>query len=173
MARHLKLSGLWRQVLVFHDATDSLLARAASPVVIIMMLLTVADVSARYVFAKPFPGTYEIMCLMLAAVVFLPFAYMQRTGSQITITILRDRLPAKLRDTLNLVWLISSLFGLILLAWQSALATIEAVRLHDVTIGVIAVPTAPSRGLITLGCSFLSIRLFRQVVEGICKIKKD
>jgi TRAP-type C4-dicarboxylate transport system permease small subunit len=49
---------------------DSLLGVAASAILLAMMLLTVVDVVARYVFSRPVRGAFEVTELMLLVLIF-------------------------------------------------------------------------------------------------------
>ena len=153
-----------------HDTVDKNLARIAGIIVIIMMALTMCDITARHVLVRPISGTYEIMRLMLAVVVFFPFAYVQMLRLQIVITIVANRLPYRLQEIFNLIWILVALFGFVILGWQGTVGTLEAIETHDVTIGLIPVPTAPARGVIAFGCMMLTIRLLRQIGEGIHRL---
>lgn len=155
-----------------HDSADVSLGRVGSMIVIIMMALTIVDVTARFIFIHPISGTYEIMRLMLAMVVFLPFAYVQSLRSQIVITMVSERFPFKVQRVLELIWVLVALGAIGILSWAGIIATIDAVQAGDVTVGLIPVPTAPSRGVIAFGCLMLTIRLFRQAGEGLHRFGK-
>jgi TRAP-type transport system small permease protein len=49
---------------------DALLGVAASAILLAMMLLTVVDVVARYVFSRPVRGAFEVTELMLLVLIF-------------------------------------------------------------------------------------------------------
>ncbi len=49
---------------------DSVLGAAASTILMAMMLLTVVDVVARYVFNRPLAGAFEVTELMLVVLIF-------------------------------------------------------------------------------------------------------
>jgi TRAP-type C4-dicarboxylate transport system permease small subunit len=49
---------------------DALLGIAASAILMAMMLLTVVDVVARYVFSRPVRGAFEVTELMLVVLIF-------------------------------------------------------------------------------------------------------
>jgi TRAP-type C4-dicarboxylate transport system permease small subunit len=49
---------------------DALLGLAASAILFAMMLLTVVDVVARYVFSRPLRGAFEVTELMLVVLIF-------------------------------------------------------------------------------------------------------
>ena len=50
--------------------TDTLLGAAASAILLAMMLLTVVDVVARYIFKRPVRGAFEVTELMLLVLIF-------------------------------------------------------------------------------------------------------
>src|SRR5919197_885861 len=49
---------------------DALLGLAASAILLAMMLLTVVDVVARYVFSRPVRGAFEVTELLLVVLIF-------------------------------------------------------------------------------------------------------
>ena len=49
---------------------DAILGGAASAILLAMMLLTVVDVVARYVFNRPLRGAFEVTELMLVVLIF-------------------------------------------------------------------------------------------------------
>jgi TRAP-type C4-dicarboxylate transport system permease small subunit len=49
---------------------DALLGAGASAVLLAMMVLTVVDVVARYVFSRPLRGAFEVTELMLVVLIF-------------------------------------------------------------------------------------------------------
>jgi len=160
---------LLKWISFIHDAIDLRLVQIGSVIVIVMMSLSIIDILMRDVFVKPLSGTYELMCLMMTVIVFLPFAHVQAKESQIAITIFSDILPPKVQKILGLLWLVTAFLGMVIVAWQGTVATIEAVQTHEVTVGLIQFPTAPSRGVLAFGASMLCIRLLRQIVESIHK----
>jgi len=159
-----------RRLRELHDTVDKNLARIAGVIVILMMALTMCDITARHILVRPISGTYEVMRLMLGVVVFFPFAYVQMLRLQIVVTIISKRFPPRLQEIFNVIWILVALFGFVILGWQGILGTLEAMETHDVTIGLIAVPTAPARGVIAFGCVMLAMRLLRQIGEGIHRI---
>jgi TRAP-type C4-dicarboxylate transport system permease small subunit len=52
------------------DRADALLGVGASAVLLAMMLLTVVDVVARYIFSRPVRGAFEVTELMLVVLIF-------------------------------------------------------------------------------------------------------
>jgi TRAP-type C4-dicarboxylate transport system permease small subunit len=148
----------------FHDAVDFRLVRVGSSVVIVMMVLSIADILMRDLFAEPISFTYELMCLMMTVVVFLPLAYVQSQESNIIITVFLDRFPRRAREILSFIWLVISFFGVIILAWQGVVSSFEALETHEITVGVAEIPTAWSRAVLAFGAVMLCIRMFIQII---------
>jgi len=157
---------IFGKVLKWQDQFEAVLLRVGGFIVVFMMLATVLDVTLRWVFVSPISGIYEIVALMLAVVVFFPLAWVQSERTNIHVTFISERLPARVSAYLDYAWIVITFVCFVLLVWQNYLATIEAIVTHDVTLGTVEVPTAPSRGVITFGFAILLLRLFRQVFGG-------
>ena len=56
--------------LISRQRLDALLGVGASAILLAMMLLTVVDVVARYVFNRPLRGAFEVTELMLVVLIF-------------------------------------------------------------------------------------------------------
>lgn len=79
--------------------------------ILLMMLHVTVDVVMRYVFNSPLPGTLNIVSrYYMVIVVFLSLAVAERQDAHISVEIVYDRLPARLRRVLALLaWLLTAL----------------------------------------------------------------
>ena len=73
---------------------DSLLGAAASTILMAMMLLTVVDVVARYVFNRPLRGAFEVTELLLAVLIFAGLPLVSHANEHVTMDFI-DRLLAR------------------------------------------------------------------------------
>ena len=73
------------------------LALVSAAVLLAIMLLTVADVTGRYVLNRPIRGAIEISMQMMSYVVFLCLAYTLVKGAHVRISLALDSLPQRLR----------------------------------------------------------------------------
>jgi TRAP-type C4-dicarboxylate transport system permease small subunit len=82
-----------------------------------MMLITVYDVLMRFFFAKPIYGVYELVGMFLVLTTAFGMALCQKDKAHITITLITDMLPAKMKTTSVLFGLLMSFicFGIITL----------------------------------------------------------
>jgi TRAP-type C4-dicarboxylate transport system permease small subunit len=97
---------------------------AGSVMLAFMTLLITVDVLGRYLFGSPTFIATEVSGYLMAAMVFLGLARISRTGQQIEVTILLDRMPDKPRKWVRFSTLTVSL---IFIAWFAVL-TIGPVR---------------------------------------------
>jgi len=84
----------------------------------LLTLLTVADVFGRYLFNKPIPGTLEVTELALVIIVFLAVGYAEHYNDHIVIDTVYELLPKTIK---NIVYLFSSVLTfvvIILMGWQ-------------------------------------------------------
>lgn len=89
------------------EALANLLALAAGAAMVLMMAHIVADVAMKYVLNDPIDGTTEVVAAYyMAAIVFLPLAYVAVLGEHLDVTLFTQRLsglPLKLLSVLGLL----------------------------------------------------------------------
>lgn len=99
-------------------AIDRVLGIVAAVLLFGMSVMTTADVVGRRFFDLPFPGSYELTSLMLAAVIFVGLPLATERDAHVVVDLLDHFLPAAVIRTLSGVM---NLFGagvLAILAWQ-------------------------------------------------------
>jgi TRAP-type C4-dicarboxylate transport system permease small subunit len=142
----------------------------AAAAIVIMMLLTCADVILR-LFGRPILGTYELVGFLGTVVIAFALAYTSIEHGHIAVEILMERFPAKVQSTVegfnNLIG--AGLF--LLLAWQSSVYALDLKASGEVSL-TLAIPTYPFVYGIAAGCALLtlvlvveSIRAFRRVAR--------
>jgi TRAP-type C4-dicarboxylate transport system permease small subunit len=96
---------------------EGLLGVAASAILLAMMLLTVVDVVARYVFSRPLRGAFEVTELMLLVLIFAGLPLVSFTDEHAVMDFV-DRVlgPRALRGLTGLVHAVSAGF-MVLFAW--------------------------------------------------------
>jgi TRAP-type C4-dicarboxylate transport system permease small subunit len=74
---------------------DAGLGVAASAILLCLMLLTFADVVARYLFNSPIPGGFEITELMLLVLIFAGVPLVSHADEHVTMDFIDRMLPAR------------------------------------------------------------------------------
>jgi TRAP-type transport system small permease protein len=96
---------------------DSLLGVAASAILMAMMLLTVVDVVARYVFNRPLAGAFEVTELMLLVLIFAGLPLVTYADEHAVMDFIDRLLSPRAQDALRRVVQIASAAVMFLLTW--------------------------------------------------------
>ena len=97
---------------------SKILAGIACIVLFAMMLLTFIDVIGRYLFLSPLPAAYEIISLMMPAIIFcaLPLTVLRET--HVTVDLLDTFIPSGLARVQGVVVNLVSAAALALVTWR-------------------------------------------------------
>jgi TRAP-type C4-dicarboxylate transport system permease small subunit len=128
----------------------------AAGVLILMMLLTVADVFLRAFLSKPIIGTTEITEQMMVAVVFLGFGWCALQGKHVQVDLFVSHYSPGTRRVIDLI---VNCVGLVLVAvicWRTSVATLMVQRL-GIICSYIGVPKYPFYALTAFGWVVLLI----------------
>lgn len=129
-----------------------------------IMVLVSLNVVLRYLFKAPVAGTFELVELMLVVAVFCGFAYTTRTRGHITVDLIVDALPARLRTAIDLTTTALSLlvFGFMFYAlWLSATGPGAGLIQSD----MLAVPLQPFKIFVAIAIGLVCIELLLQVLQ--------
>jgi TRAP-type C4-dicarboxylate transport system permease small subunit len=135
--------------------------------VIVMMLITMADVVMRSFFNSPLEGAYEITEFMMAGVVFLGLAYMQREKGHLAIEIFTERMPPWARSVVRMFGYLVALMLFSAIAYETTELAYEAWDIQDYTMGAARLPLWPVKSAIAFGSILFCIRL---VVDMACDL---
>ncbi|HPA15553.1 MAG TPA: TRAP transporter small permease [Desulfobacterales bacterium] len=141
----------------------------AAGAVIVMMLLTSADVVLRF-FRRPIPGTYEIVGLLGAVVISFSLAYTSVKKGHIAVEFLVERFPRKIQTFINAIndFFSALLFGLI--SWQSMLYALDLKGSGEVSL-TLQMPIYPYVYGISTGCGLLCMVLLAEFLKSLQGIR--
>ena len=154
-----------REIAIGYRGVVTTLSWVAAGIIMAIMLLTVTDVVARYVFGSPIVAVYEVVQVMLVGVVYLGLAYVQRVKGHVRVDAVTTWLPEGGQLSLNAFGYAVGALLMALVTWRSGIMAWEAWVTQDYTPGLIKVPTWPGRSLIPLGAGLLCIQLIVDVVD--------
>lgn len=100
------------------DRASKIMAIIASIGLTAMMLLTTADVIGRYFFSKPIWGTYELVSLLLIFAGTWGWGYCQKEKGHVSVTLLVDRFPKRLRMFFKSLTNLIGFAGFSLICWR-------------------------------------------------------
>lgn len=155
---------LEKQIENLSDAFNWLAAIA----VLVMMLLTCADVVLRF-FRHPIPGTYEIVGLMGTVAVSFALAHTTAQKGHIMVEFLTRRMPDKAQLIITAAGELFSaiLFGII--ARQSIIYALDLQRTGEVSLTV-AIPIHPFVFSIAIGCLLACLVLLADLYKSLKRV---
>ena len=134
-------------------------------VLFFMMLMITVDVTGRYLFASPIPGTLEFTEFLMVFVVFLSLPYVQLKKRHICVELVTQRLPIKVADGLAVVTLLVAALFFGLMAWQSWLSAASSFEYLEASEGLIQIPIYPPKFAIPFGSVIMVIQLLRDASD--------
>jgi TRAP-type C4-dicarboxylate transport system permease small subunit len=150
------------------DNLSSVFNWLAAFAVLVMMLLTCADVVLRF-FRRPIPGTYEIVGLMGTVAVSLALAHTTAKKGHIMVEFLTRRMPEKVQFIITAAGELLSalLFGI--LARQSTIYALDLKRTGEVSLTV-EIPIYPFVFIIAIGCLLVCFVLLVDLYRALKRV---
>jgi TRAP-type C4-dicarboxylate transport system permease small subunit len=135
--------------------------------IILLMLHVVVDVTGRYVFNNPFPGTIEtVTYYYMVMVTALPFAYVTRTQGQISVEMFTSWLPKRWIHLIDAGAGVLMLLYVGILTWkigQEAIMMTAIGEVHDA--GTMQFTTWPSRWIPPIALGVMSCAVAVRIIE--------
>jgi len=141
---------------------------------VLMMLLTAADVTLRYLFNRPIVGSYELVQAMMAILVAFGLAYTGVHKGHITIDLITSKFSTRVRAFINsITWIISvGVFALI--AWRSIWHA-EGLKASGATTSALYIPLYPFVYVVAFGsailCLVFIVELLNHLAQAVTKVR--
>jgi TRAP-type C4-dicarboxylate transport system permease small subunit len=138
----------------------------AMGVLLLMMLLTVADVFLRATLSKPIIGTTEITEQMMVAVVFLGFGWCALQGKHVRVDLFVSRYSSGMQRVIDFIIHCVGLVLVAIICWRTFVTTLTVQRL-GITCSYIGVPKFPFYALAAFGWAVLFVAMASLFVKSI------
>ena len=132
----------------------------------IMMFLTATDVTLRYVFNKPVPGSFELQEFMMGIVVAMAIGYCAFVKGHISVDIVFTRFPQRVQAIFNTFhYLVGScLFALV--CWRTVLEGLGK-QAGAQTTSVLLIPVFPFYYVVAFGSAVLCLAWLYNSIESL------
>jgi TRAP-type transport system small permease protein len=158
-----RVSGLHDALVFVARAMDI----AGTVVLVLMMLLTVADVFLRYAFARPIVGSTELTEYMMACLVLgIPLTVLKNKA--ITMDLIVERLPKRVQAIFDSVTGAIGLAAMIFLGWQLFQETAHA-KAAGLTSTILNIPSYPFYTVMGCAIALLNVAILVNMVKDITK----
>ena len=134
---------------------------------IIMLVVTVADVIMNKIFNSPFPGATEVITSAMPISVFAFLLSTQMKSRHIRIDMILNRLGTKARTILKIGGQGIGIFLFGLLTKLNVPLAIHSYQIGEHTGGSIAVPIYPAKIMIPIATGFLTIQLAYELFKSL------
>ncbi len=138
--------------------------------ILIIFVVTVADVIMNKIFNSPFPGATEIITSAMPISVFGFLLAAQLKKRHITIDVIVSRLSGKWQVMLKFLAQGIGIYLFGLLTYLNIPLAIYSYKIGDHTGGNVAVPLYPAKIIIPLATSLITIQLFIEICKGVYTI---
>ncbi|MFC1592776.1 TRAP transporter small permease subunit [Candidatus Omnitrophota bacterium] len=150
-----------------------ILELTASIMLISIILFTVVDISMRAAGRMSIVGVLEVTEVLMAGIVFLVLAAVQRRDQHVKIDFMLERLPEKARLMVRCTILLLAIVISTLFLWQSILVSYDSWLTQEFRHGLLPVPIWPARFMVTIGFLFLSMQLLIDLVHHVRRLQSN
>jgi TRAP-type C4-dicarboxylate transport system permease small subunit len=138
-------------------------------IIVLMVLLTVADVCLRYIFNRPITGSYELTEFMMVILVFASVAYTMSCKEHVKVDLVTERLPEKVQGVLECFVSFIAFILFAIVSWRNALHAITMWNRNDVS-AELFIPVSPFVLFVALGTAILSLVLLVQFLQSLLRM---
>lgn len=134
-------------------------AVVASISIFVMMISTIADVTARFLLNKAIPGVVELCEFLMVMVVFLGLAYTQVKRGHVRAEVFINKISPRHQIAVELFGYLLALPFFVMFAYQAGLFAYEAWKTGEFMFGLMRFPTWPSKIFVCVGLFVLCLQL--------------
>ena len=139
------------------------LAWVAAAVLVLLVLLTVADVGFRYFLASPIRGAHELTQIMMLAIVMLSLAFCEAQGGHIRVDVLDGVLGPRGRYLCDLATALLGAAALAAMGHRAVLRALDAWEYEDAS-SFLEIPLWPHYALIAFGILVFALAILTRAL---------
>jgi TRAP-type C4-dicarboxylate transport system permease small subunit len=143
----------------------------AMATLVLMMLLTVADVLMRSIFKLPILDSPQLTQYLMVCVVYFGLAYCAAKGRHVKVDLIVSHLSTRVQAILDSITYLLGLGICIIMTWRTLLETFVAYRYNAATT-VLEVPAYPFHVILTFGVAILCLVMLIQLIQHMHKAVK-
>jgi TRAP-type transport system small permease protein len=132
---------------------------------VISSIVTISDITGRYLLGVSFPGSFEIASMAMAFIVYGSMPYAQMKGSHIRIDMLTQRLPRGVRVSADLFALFLGMCFWSAMAWFLGIWTLESWRSRKFSAGELPFAIYPIKFAATFGSAIFALEFLLEIVQ--------
>ena len=146
-------------------------AVTAAVIILAMGLLTTADVTGRFIFNSPIPGTVLLCEFMMIAIVYFGVAYVQAYDGHVKMDIIVRQLPPTVALSIDFFIHLAALVIFSLVTWEAGVVAYRSWLFQDYASGLLEAPYWPARAALPVGVGILCLRFIFNIIDDILKFR--
>lgn len=144
--------------------STKVLAYLSCVCLVLLMLVTFADVIGRYFLNRPVTYAVELIELLMGLVVFFGLAYTTIKKAHISVDLLVDAVPSVVKSALMVFAALVSAVVIIIMAWRLTLRAIGFAS-DGLSTSVLFMPVAPFVFLMCAGAALAALVAVAQLIS--------
>jgi len=137
----------------------------------VMMVLTVADVSLRYLVNRPIPGAFELTEFLLVILASFGLAYTAFQNGHVTVDLVVERFSPKTQAVIDTITCLISIGVFATVTWASILYARSEWKAKAVST-VLLLPRFPFILVVVLGSGVVCLALLVSLLNSLNKVVK-
>ena len=138
--------------------TEKALTDISWIVCLFVTLLVVTDIFLRFFLNRPLPATWEMSEICMPFIVFFPFAYASTIDVHVRVSLIKDRMPPKVRSGFEITGDALSFLICAMLAYWSWLRFWESFMIREEILAAIKLPWWVGKFAMPIGLGMFSLR---------------
>jgi len=161
--------GILQKIIHILSRVNTALVLGCGVFLFLQMFLQVSDVTGRYLFTKPTPGTLEISESVLVFITFLCLAHVLSRGEHVRVTILLERLSPERRAWFDIFAFAVGFLMMLLIAWRALPFALYSYKVQDTsgTGTAFDLPLYPAKFAFFFGSAMLCIQFLIQLIVNL------
>jgi TRAP-type C4-dicarboxylate transport system permease small subunit len=136
-----------------------------------MMLLTVADVSGRYLFNLPIEGSTEVTQQLLVSLAYFGLVWCTMKKAHIKLDLFTERIPLVAWAIIDILFYLLSVVLFSCIAWQNFIMARDSM-LAGHSSWVLNIPNYPFYLLVAIACGVVVLILLLFMIQNIDQVMK-
>lgn len=137
----------------------------------VMMVLTVADVSLRYLVNQPIPGAFELTEFLMVILASFGLAYTALQNGHVTVDLVLERFSPKTQAVIDTITCLISIGVFVTVTWASILYARSEWKAKAVST-VLLLPRFPFILVVVLGSAVLCLAILVNLLNSLNKVGK-
>ncbi len=138
-------------------------SRVGALILVGMMLLVTSDVVLRFLFNKPVPGTFELVEVMMGAVVSLSIAYCGLRRGHVSVELLTDHLSRRIQKIASVLHHILCVVFFAAISFKG-IQQVGVIKESETVTALLGIPIYPFILILAFGAALLALVYLWQMI---------